>query len=93
MRLFKILVLASLLVPCGLFAQEHKNEVVVDYNNPKTYIIGDIKISGVDYLREEQILSLTGLQPGDAITIPEDNTTAANPLVWEMLISCDSLGK
>lgn len=72
MRLFKILVLASLLVPCGLFAQEHKNEVVVDYNNPKTYIIGDIKISGVDYLREEQILSLTGLQPGDAITIPGD---------------------
>lgn len=72
MRLFKILVLAGLLVPCGLFAQEHKNEVVVDYNNPKTYTIGDIKISGVDYLREEQILSLTGLQPGDAITIPGD---------------------
>lgn len=72
MRLFKILVLASLLAPCGLLAQEQKSEVVIDYNNPKTYTIGDIKITGVDYLREEQILSLTGLQPGDAITIPGD---------------------
>lgn len=41
-----------------------EKEVVVDYNNPKTYTIGDIKITGVDYLREEQILSLTGLQKG-----------------------------
>lgn len=72
MRLFKILVLASLLIPCSLLAQEQKKEVVVDYNNPKTYTIGDIKITGVDYLREEQILSLTGLQRGDAITIPGD---------------------
>ena len=72
MKLFRILVLASLLIPCGLLAQEQKSEVVVDYNNPKTYTIGDIKITGVDYLREEQILSLTGLQPGDAITIPGD---------------------
>ena len=59
MRIFKLLAACALIVlPLAVNAQK------VDYTSPKTYVIGGVKVSGIKYLSEEQILSVTGLVKG-----------------------------
>ena len=77
MKLLKVfLLLALIVVPLSLAAQD------VDYNNPKTYIIGGIKVSGIKYLSEEQIISVTGLSAGDKITIPSADLSDVLKRIW-----------
>ena len=65
MRITKLLAVAALLIlPLSISAQD------VDYSSPKTYVIGGVRVSGIKYLSEEQILSVTGLTKGEKITIP-----------------------
>ena len=70
MKVLNLFFLVSILLPVSLFAQS--NNVVVDYNNPKRYIIGDLKVKGVKLHSPEQIVSITGLQKGDEITVPSE---------------------
>ena len=70
MKYLNLFVLVALLLPATLFAQN--SNVVVDYNNPKRYILGEIKVKGVKLHSVEQIVSMTGLQKGDEITVPSE---------------------
>ena len=70
MKYLNLFVLVALLLPATLFAQN--GNIVVDYNNPKRYILGDIKVKGVKLHSAEQIISMTGLQKGDEITVPSE---------------------
>ena len=56
--------------------------VVVDYNNPKTYTVGGISVSGTKYLGESQLLSVLGIRPGDKVTLPGDDVSAAIKRIW-----------
>ena len=74
MNLLKIkraIVLILVLLPVSLLAQN------VDYSKPKEYIVGGIKIKGISYLSEEQIISVTGIAAGDKITIPSQELSDA----------------
>jgi len=80
MKSFPIfLILAIALVsPFRVLAQDNSQDkkIVVDYNLPKTYVIGGIDVTGIKYLGKDQILSLTGLSVGDTITIPGEDLSA-----------------
>ena len=54
----------------------------VDYNNPKTYIVGGIRISGTKYLSESQLLSVLGIHPGEEVTVPGETVSAAVKRIW-----------
>lgn len=82
MKLFRIIIALVFLLPLCLNAQEKKNDIVTDYDNPKTYVIGGFKVTGINYLREEQILSLTGLQKGEKITVPSEELSAILKRIW-----------
>lgn len=83
MKLFRLIIALAFLVPVCLNAQENKkNNFVTDYDNPRTYVIGGFKVTGINYLREEQILSLTGLKKGDKITIPSEELSAILKRIW-----------
>ena len=56
--------------------------VEVDYNNPQTYVVGGIRISGIKYLGENQLLSVLGIHPGDVVTVPGDDISAAIKRIW-----------
>ncbi len=55
---------------------------VVDYNQPKDYIIGGIKVSGIKFLRPDQILSYTGYSVGDSIRIPSEEVSSMIKRIW-----------
>ena len=72
MTLKRTLFLVLLLMTAGLlYAQQSSADVVVDYLHPKKYVLGGIKVKGVKYLGESQILALTGLREGMEITVSE----------------------
>jgi outer membrane protein insertion porin family len=78
MKSLSLFLLLALLSPLRVFAQENAKEknIVVDYNQPKNYIIGGIDVTGIQYLGKDQILSLTGLSVGDKITVPGEDLSA-----------------
>lgn len=88
MKLFKVFIVLALLTPAFLLAQN--SNVVVDYSNPKKYIIGDIRVTGIKYLSPEQIISITGLQKGDQITVPSEELSDVLKRVWQQRFFSDA---
>ena len=82
MRLTKVLLLFFSFSCVSLQAQERNNDVIVDYNNPKTYIVGGIDVTGIKYLGKDQLLSLTGIQAGDKITVPSEELSSIVKRIW-----------
>jgi len=61
----------------------------IDYTNPKTYEIGGVTISGVNYLDESILIKLSGLNVGDKIEIPGDVITNAIKSLWKQKLFSD----
>jgi outer membrane protein insertion porin family len=62
---------------------------VLDYSNPKEYVIQDVTISGIKYIQKEVLLSLSGLKPGNTITLPGDDVTKVLNKFWEQGLFSD----
>lgn len=76
MTVRRILCIATLLLAASpLWAQSGRNSIEVDYAHPKKYIVGGVGIEGNQYFNEHQILQLTGMQPGQEVTVPGDDIT------------------
>jgi len=81
------------------FAQEtvKEDKIEVDYNNPKQYVIGGIKMEGLQYLGVNQLLSVMGLQIGQTVAVPGDEISTAIKRIWlqgaasDISFSLDSL--
>jgi outer membrane protein insertion porin family len=58
--------------------------VSFNYNDPQTYTIADVTVSGVKYYTTEQILSLVGLSIGDTVMIPGDQLSQIARKLWAM---------
>ncbi|MBQ9701490.1 MAG: outer membrane protein assembly factor BamA [Bacteroidales bacterium] len=77
MTVKKILCFAALmLVARGLWAQSGVRGVEVDYNRPKSYVVGGVGIEGNQYFNEHQILQQVGLQKGQTVTVPGEDVTS-----------------
>lgn len=76
MTVKKILCFAALMLSAlGLRAQSGTGGVEVDYNRPKSYVVGGVGIEGNQYFNEHQILQQVGLQKGQTITVPGEDVT------------------
>jgi len=53
-----------------------------DYANPREYIIGGITVTGVQYLDQNVIIMLSGLQVADRIEIPSERIRKAIDKLW-----------
>lgn len=54
----------------------------VNYANPKEYEIGDITVTGSEFLDQNALISISGLKVGDRIRIPGDAITGAIKKLW-----------
>jgi len=69
----------------GLRAQE----LELDWENPQRYCIKDITISGVKFLDQTVLVSVSGLGVGDTITIPSDEITRSIKKMWNQGLFSD----
>ena len=87
----------ALLLPCAGWAQQKGGDVVVDYNNPKKYIVGGVSVEGNSYFSPQQIIQVTGLQEGMEVTVPSETFSSIVNRIWmqrffeDVGISVDSL--
>ncbi len=65
-----------------IFAQENSN-IIIDYRNPKEYIIADITISGIETMDRNILISMSGLKKGDKIEIPGEKITQVVKKFWD----------
>ncbi len=87
----KFLLAVILLISFSSFAQEDLKTQLnkIDYSEPKEYEIGGVTISGIQYLDQNVLLYLTGLEIGQKITIPGDKVTKAVKTLWEQGLFSD----
>ncbi len=55
----------------------------LDYANPKKYEIGGITVTGVKYLDNSVLVTLSGLTVGDKITVPGEAISKAIKTLWD----------
>jgi outer membrane protein insertion porin family len=61
----------------------------LDYNNPKQYEIGGIRVEGTEHLDKKVLISLSGMRVGDIITIPGQEISSAVKNLWEQHLFTD----
>ncbi len=67
----------------------HSSGSTVDYLSPKEYEIGGVTISGVQYLDQNVLLYLTGLEIGKTISVPGQDIADAIKKLWEQGLFSD----
>ena len=77
-----LLILGSMFLPLLAMAQSDDGSVVVDYNNPKKYIVGGVRVEGNRYFSQDQIIQLTGLQKGMKVTVPSEELSSIVERIW-----------
>ena len=83
MRLTRIIcLLAAFTMAVQMWAQTSREEIVIDYNNPKKYIVGGIEVEGNNYFAPQQIIQITGLQEGMEVTVPSEEMSAIVKRLW-----------
>ena len=100
MRLYRVILLLLLSFPgIAMHAQQKGDGVTIDYNNPKKYIVGGVRVEGNRYFSQDQIIQITGLQKGLEVTIPGDDISSIVNRLWmqryfeDVSISIDHLGE
>jgi len=90
-RTFLLIVLS--IIATGMAAQEkmrHDTLKVMDYENPKEYIIADVTVSGIKFIQKEVLVSLSGLKKGNTITLPGDEVTDVLKKFWSQGLFSDA---
>lgn len=89
MRIFFIVLLV-------IFALNSQSQVNInpglpdfDYADPKSYEIAGITVSGVKFLDQDVLVSLSGLNIGDTIQIPGETITKAVEKLWKQGLFSD----
>ena len=83
MRVCRIVFLAlAMVLSLPLWGQQAGKDVVVDYNNPKKYIVGGVRIEGNSYLSPEQIQQVAGLHKGMEVTVPSEEMSSIVTRLW-----------
>ena len=79
-RLLHLMLLTVVSIP--LWGQQAGESVEVDYNNPKKYIVGGVRVEGNNYFAPEQILQISGLQKGMEVTVPGEEMSSIVNRLW-----------
>jgi len=80
-KLFFIL----LLISAKVFSQEAESDstnFLVDYSNPKEYVIAGLDVQGIRYLDTQVLLQISGLNVGDKIMVPGEVFANAIKKLW-----------
>ncbi len=77
-------------IVCLLFAfalsasawAQSNGKIEVDYNNPKTYIVGGVDVEGNNHIAPQQIIQITGLHKGMEVKVPSEELSAIVNRLW-----------
>ena len=80
---FRKPILSVLAMLVGLISFAQQTDFVVDYNNPRKFIVGDVTVQGdLATVSSQQIIQLTGLSKGMEVTVPGDDLNSIVDRLW-----------
>ena len=83
MKVFRVAVtMIAMALSLPVWAQTSGKDVVVDYNNPKKYIVGGVEVEGNTYYSSEQIIQVSGLREGMEVTVPGEDMSSIVNRLW-----------
>ncbi len=85
--LFSFLLISNTAVSQVLIGDSTAN--TIDYAEPREYEIGGITVTGIKYLDERVLITLTGISVGDKIRIPGDKISKAIENLWKQGLLSD----
>lgn len=59
------------------------DSLILDFANPKSYVIGGIEVTGTQYLDKDILIALSGVRKGDRIDIPGTEISKAVKNLWK----------
>lgn len=62
---------------------EASSGLSINYSSPKEYEIADIQVSGIEFMDNTALISLSGLRVGDKIKIPGEDISFAIKKLWK----------
>jgi len=65
-----------------LNGQVPDNARYADYEQPRTWVIAEVKVTGINSYQPDYLANISGLQVGQEITIPGEDITAAIDKFW-----------
>jgi len=83
------LFIISLQVPCYSQVTLTEDSLEIDFSHPREFTIGGITVSGIKYLDESVLKTLTGLEVGDKIKIPGEKISGAIEKLWKQGLLSD----
>ncbi|MCQ2177818.1 MAG: outer membrane protein assembly factor BamA [Bacteroidales bacterium] len=78
MKNFRILIIAVF----ALLQFNAQGQVAVDYNNPRKYIVGGVRVEGNNFIDANQIIQITSLDKGMEVTVPGDDMSNIIRRLW-----------
>jgi outer membrane protein insertion porin family len=87
----RIAVIAFLIVSLSSLGQVlgDMHNIIIDYENPQKFEIGEITVSGNQFTDENIVLLMSGLSVGQTISIPGDETKMAIERLWKQKLFSD----
>ena len=79
-RIVFLALVAALSIPAA--AQLRQDEITVDYNSPKKYVVGGVAVEGNHYFSQDQIIQVSGLQKGLTVTVPGEDVSSIVERLW-----------
>lgn len=65
------------------------NSIILDYDNPKKFEIGEINVIGNKFTAKNIVLLMSGLSVGQTITVPGDESGLAIERLWKQQLFSD----
>ncbi len=81
MKIGRIFVVFALFLVSAL-AGAQESGVEVDYIHPRKYVVGDVRVEGNTYYRDQQIIAHTGLRKGMEVTVPGEEMANIVRRLW-----------
>ena len=83
MKISRICSLAVLfLTQTAVFGQQKSGSVEIDYNEPREYVVGGVKVEGNKAFADRQIIQQSGLREGMVVRVPGDDISSVISRLW-----------
>ena len=81
----KLFYLFTIIIFCNgnIIAQNSLQYNLIDYTQPKTFILSDIKITGSKYVNKSNIIDISGLKINNNIKVPGTDISSAINKLWQ----------
>lgn len=85
------------LLVLSAFRASAQSDIVVDYNNPRTYVVGGVTVENNNYVSSNQIIQVSGLRRGMDVTVPSEFFSQVIDKIWsrryfeDVSVTIDSL--